>query len=83
MTNSSLSIDKDIRDLAAKRAKSDKLSVSAVARMLLRDYAEGKISIGATIPSSETYHTERIDVDDTTQKLMDDIATLWSSKKLA
>jgi hypothetical protein len=40
MATSTLSIDKEIRDMAAKRAKAEKLSVSAVARMLLRDYAE-------------------------------------------
>ncbi|EKE27550.1 MAG: hypothetical protein ACD_3C00193G0003 [uncultured bacterium (gcode 4)] len=45
MTTSTLSIDKEIRDMAAKRAKAEKLSVSAVARMLLRDYAEWRIII--------------------------------------
>ena len=40
MTTTSFAIDKDIRDLAAKRAKADRLSVSVVARMLLRDYGE-------------------------------------------
>lgn len=63
MATTSLSIDKDIRDLAAKRAKADKLSVSVVARMLLRDYAEGKISIGTTFNAPETYHTEIVEVD--------------------
>ncbi len=45
MPTTTLSIDKDIRDLAAIRAKTDKISVSVVARMLLRDYAQGRISI--------------------------------------
>jgi lambda repressor-like predicted transcriptional regulator len=35
--------------MAAKRAKAEKLSVSAVARMLLRDYAEWRIIIGSRI----------------------------------
>ena len=81
MTTSSLSIDKDIRDHAAKRAKADKLSVSAVARMLLRDYAEGKISIGSTFSAPETYHTEFIAVDDEIQETMDNIVSLWNHKK--
>lgn len=81
MATTSLSIDKDIRDLAAKRAKADKLSVSVVARMLLRDYGEGKISIGSTFSSPETYHTEFVEVDEETQKSMNAIGSLWSDKK--
>jgi len=81
MSTTSLSIDKEIRDLAAKRAKADKLSVSVVARMLLRDYAQGKISIGASFPVTETYHTEFISVDTDTQKTMDSISTIWNTKK--
>jgi hypothetical protein len=45
MPNTSLVIDKEIRDLAAKRAKIDRISLSAITRLLLRDYAEGKISV--------------------------------------
>lgn len=81
MATTSLSIDKDIRDLAAKRAKADKLSVSVVARMLLRDYGEGKISIGSTFSSPETYHTEFIEVDDELQNSMNAIGSLWNDKK--
>ncbi len=81
MATTSLSIDKDIRDLAAKRAKTDKLSVSVVARMLLRDYAQGRISIGSTFSAPETYHTEFIEVDNETQKTMDSIGSLWNHKK--
>lgn len=81
MATTSLSIDKDIRDLAAKRAKADKLSVSVVARMLLRDYGEGKISIGSTFSSPETHHTEFIEVDDELQNSMNAIGSLWNDKK--
>lgn len=80
MTTTTLSIDKDIRDLAAKRAKADKMSVSVVARMLLRDYGEGKISIGSTFSHSETYHTEFIEVDNEIQKTMNSIGSLWNKK---
>ncbi len=41
-----LAIDKSIKDKASLRAKKDSLSVSAVARILLADYAAGKIEIG-------------------------------------
>lgn len=49
MTQSTFTIDKKIRDAASRRAKVDQLSVSAVARMLLRDYAEGRIIIGTHV----------------------------------
>lgn len=81
MATTSLSIDKDIRDLAAKRAKADKLSVSVVARMLLRDYGEGKISIGSKVSMPETYHTEFVEVDDQLQNSMNAIGSLWNDKK--
>jgi len=82
MATTTLSIDKDIRDLAARRAKADKLSVSVVARMLLRDYGEGKISIGSTFSIQETYHTEFIEVDNEIQKTMNSIGSLWNHKKV-
>lgn len=81
MATTTLSIDKDIRELAAKRAKVDKLSVSVVARMLLRDYGEGRISIGSTFSTPETYHTEFVEVDDEIQKTMNSIGSLWNNKK--
>lgn len=81
MASTSLSIDKDVRDLAAKRAKADKLSVSAVARMLLRDYGEGKISIGATFSVPETYRTEFVEADKEIQDSMNAIGSLWNDKK--
>lgn len=81
MTTTSFAIDKDIRDLAAKRAKRDRLSVSVVARMLLRDYGEWRISIGSAFSRPETYHTEFIEVDDEIQNTMNTIGSLWNNKK--
>ena len=81
MATTSLSIDKDIRDLAAKRAKADKLSVSVVARMLLRDYGEGKISIGSTFSTPETYRAEFVEVDGEIQDSMNAIGSLWNDKR--
>lgn len=77
MTQSTFTIDKKIRDAASRRAKVDQLSVSAVARMLLRDYAEGRITIGTQV----TGNYERIDVDTKTQKKMDSISALWKTKQ--
>lgn len=47
MPHTTLSIDKKIYKKTAKRAKKQHLSVSAIARMLLDAYAEGKINIMA------------------------------------
>lgn len=76
MTQSTFTIDKKIRDAASRRAKVDQLSVSAVARMLLRDYAEGRITIGTSMVQNE-----RIVVDASTQKKMDSISALWKTKR--
>jgi len=67
-----VSIDKEIRDTAAQKAKEDKLSVSAVIRILLLDYVNGKIEIGTRLPEEEI-KVETIQVDKDTQELMDDV----------
>lgn len=77
MTQSTFTIDKKIRDAASRRAKVDQLSVSAVARMLLRDYADGRITIGTQV----TANYERIEVDAKTQKKMDSISAFWKTKR--
>jgi len=45
MNHTTLSIDKTIYNKSSKRAKKQHLSVSAVARMLLEAYAEGRINV--------------------------------------
>ena len=47
MAHTTLSIDKSIYNKSARRAKKQHLSVSAIARMLLNAYAEGRINIMA------------------------------------
>jgi len=73
-----ISIDKEIRDKAAKKAKDDKLSVSAVIRILLIDYTAGKIQIGTRI--NESPAPEIIQVDRNTQALMDMVVSKWHKK---
>lgn len=75
----SLYIDKATKQKASRKAKKDKLSFSAVARILLSDYAEGKIVIG-TRPVS-TYEVSEIPVDNVTQGKMDNIVKKWLRKK--
>lgn len=48
MTNySTISIDQETKKRAAKRAKKDRMTVSVITRILLNDYASGKINIGS------------------------------------
>lgn len=56
-----LSIDKEIRDKAYIRAKKDKISLSAVARMLLLDYAEWRISIWTRINNKIDENSKLLD----------------------
>jgi len=46
---STISIDKDTKKRAAKKAKRDRLTVSVITRILLNDYADGKITIGSQL----------------------------------
>lgn len=72
-----LSIDKEIRDKAYLKAKSDKISLSAVARMLLLDYAEWRITIWARMSSN--IQVSDIEVDDEIQQKMDNLSVLWNN----
>lgn len=75
----SLYIDPETKEKAAQKAKEDHLSFSAVVRILLSDYADGKIVIGAR-PVTH-YEASEITVDAETQKKMDQIAAKWRKKK--
>lgn len=77
--NTTISIDKETRDKAAKRAKKEKISVSAIVRILLIDYANGKIQIGTRIPSE--VEMSELEVDDETQVLMDEVINTWNKVK--
>ncbi len=80
--NTTLSIDKEIRDMANKRAKKEHISISAVARILLSDYANGHISIGVRESNKNNeYKYEEISVDKETQELMDKTILNWHNKK--
>lgn len=76
--NTTLSIDKEIRNKAYQRAKADKISLSAVARMLLLDYAEWRISIWARF--NDDLEIFEVDVDKETQEKMDNLSKLWNKK---
>ncbi len=75
----SLYIDQATKQKAAQKAKKDQLSFSAVVRILLSDYAEGKIVIG-TRPAAH-YEVSNISVDTKTQAKMDALVAKWRNKK--
>jgi len=75
----SLYIDQATKQKAAQKAKKDQLSFSAVVRILLSDYADGKIVIGAR--PAVHYEVSNIPVDSETQAKMDAVITKWRNKK--
>lgn len=44
---STISIDMETKKRAAKKAKGNRMTISVITRILLNDYADGKIRIGA------------------------------------
>lgn len=73
----SLYIDEGTKKKATARAKKDNLSFSAVVRVLLSEYAAGRIELGVR----EKYVVEHIPVDEEIQGMLDYAATLWHQKK--
>ena len=57
---------------ASAKAKENMISFSSVVRILLVDYADGKIRIGSQ--PVEKFHVEHIEVDNETQSLLDKVA---------
>ena len=74
----SISIDSETRDRAAERAKAERMPLAAVVRVLLMDYAEGNIDIGARV--TRVVAIEDVPVDMSTQKKMNTIAKKWRGK---
>ena len=68
MAHTTLSIDKDTYEKAAKRAKAQQLSVSAIARMLLDAYATGRINIAA-VQVDEPIQMHELSEDEVTPQM--------------
>lgn len=75
--NSTIMVHKSVKDLAAKKAKAEGLSLSTVARFLLQGYAEGKLNIGLVIGEPEV---QQVSLDSQTQKKLDDSVKKWRHK---
>jgi len=70
-------VHKLVKDLAAKKAKAEGLSLSAVARFLLQGYADGKLNIGLVVGDQEI---QRVELDSQTQRTLDDSVKKWRHK---
>lgn len=73
--HTSIAIDKITRDRAAARAKTERMPLAVVVRVLLTDYAEGRLSIGAH--TQQEVIARSIPVDKATQAKMDSIVAEW------
>lgn len=79
--NSTIMIKKSVKDLAAKKAKQEGLSLSTVTRFLLQGYAEGKLNIGLVVePIVSIDKTEKITLDTKTQSKINNTAKKWRQK---
>ena len=74
----SIAIDSNTRDRAAKRAEKELLPLATVVRILLNDYADGRLHIG--VHTGPAVITEEIPVDTTIQKKMDMVTKKWRGK---
>lgn len=72
-------INKQTKQRASQRAKKDKLSMSAIMRILLSDYANGNIVIRAR--SMKIDEVSTVSVDAQIQKKMDQVMKAWDKKK--
>ena len=78
LMQTSIAIDKGTKDRAAKRAQSENMPLAAVVRVLLSDYADGRLSIGVRMAS--TVLAEDVPVDRSTQRKMDDVVAKLRGK---
>ncbi|TSC60048.1 MAG: Uncharacterized protein Greene041662_274 [Candidatus Peregrinibacteria bacterium Greene0416_62] len=76
--HTSIAIDKITRDRAALRAKNERMPLAMVVRVLLTDYAEGRLSIGTHMQREVT--AKSIPVDKATQKRMDSVVAQWRGR---
>lgn len=75
--NSTIMVQKSVKDRAAQKAKAEGLSLSTVTRFLLQGYAEGKLNIGLVVGDSRV---ERVELDPQTQTTLDSSVKKWRHK---
>ena len=79
--HTSIAIDKITRDRAAKRAQGERMPLAVVVRILLTEYADGRLSIGTR--AEPTVIAEDIPVDAPTRKKMDATLSAWRARLAA
>lgn len=75
--NTTIMVQRDVKNLAAQRAKKEGLSLSTVAKFLLQGYADGKVNIGLIVGNPEV---SRVELDNETQDLLDNSMKQWRHK---
>lgn len=75
--NTTIMVQRDVKDLAAQRAKKEGLALSTVTKFLLQGYAEGKVNIGIVVGNPEV---KRVDLDHETQEVLDNSVKQWRHK---
>lgn len=79
--HTSISIDKATRDRAAKRAQRENMPLAVVVRILLNEYADGRLGIGARTEMQVT--AREIKVDAQTRRKMDGVIEAWDGRMAA
>ncbi len=79
--NSTIMVQKGIKDEAAQKAKKEGFSLSTVVRILLKGYVEGQVGLGLTInESTSAQKTTSVPLDKETQTLLDGSVKKWRHK---
>jgi len=79
--NSTVMVQKSVKDLAARKAKNEGVSLSTIVKFLLKGYVEGKVNIGLVVEENmKVTKIERIPVDAETQELLNNSVRKWRHK---
>ena len=73
--NSTVMVRRDVKNKAAKRAKAQGFALTTVVKILLDDYAEGRINIGSFSTNLNPFFSvDTVVVDSETQTMLDQAA---------
>ena len=78
--NSTIMVQKSVKDLAALKAKKEGVSLSTVVKFLLKGYVEGRVGVGLVVEEENITTVKKVPVDTEIQKLMDDSVKKWRHK---
>jgi len=79
--NSTIMVQKSVKDIAAQKAKAEGVSLSTVVKFLLKGYSEGQVNIGLVVEDGvRITEVEKISVDPATQSLLNSSVKKWRHK---